>query len=151
MNCLSSVSNLYLLVFKQLVISSSNFLYWEVINEHQRCTHLVIAWRAAVFNFSSNRERGKVINKHWKIIPANTDVLITHGPPMGILDQVGSNDHAGCADLLRHVERIKPKFHIFGHIHGSHGRYSTPVTQFINASIVDDNYDVKNFPLEFRL
>jgi len=70
---------------------------------------------------------------------------------MGILDQVGSNDHAGCADLLRHVERIKPKFHIFGHIHASHGRYSTPVTQFINASIVDDSYSVKHDPCAFLL
>lgn len=105
----------------------------------------------AFYDWAFNRERGKVINKHWKLIPANTDILVTHGPPMGILDQVGLNDHAGCADLLRHVKRIKPKFHIFGHIHGSHGRYSTPVTQFINPSIVDDNYDVKNFPLEFHL
>ncbi|GGC59985.1 hypothetical protein GCM10011387_12020 [Pedobacter quisquiliarum] len=109
------------------------------------------AWKASVFDWALNCERGKVINKHWKLIPANTDVLVTHGPPMGILDQVGLNDNAGCADLLRHVKRIKPKFHIFGHIHGSYEHYSTPVTQFINASIVDDNYDVRNFPLEFRL
>lgn len=101
------------------------------------------------FDWAFNRDRGKVIDKHWKLIPAKTDILVTHGPPMGILDDVGLSDHAGCADLLRHLKRIKPKFHIFGHIHGSYGRLETPNTQYINASIVDDNYDVKNTALEF--
>jgi hypothetical protein len=50
-----------------------DFLYWEVVNEQHQFTHLVIAWKAAVFNLSSNRERGKIINWHWKLIPTNTD------------------------------------------------------------------------------
>jgi Icc-related predicted phosphoesterase len=101
------------------------------------------------FDWAFNRDRGKAINKHWKLIPATTDILVTHGPPMGILDDVGVNDHAGCADLLRRVKRIKPKFHIFGHIHGSYGRSKTSYTEYINVSIVDDNYDVKNAPVVF--
>ncbi|MGN7203829.1 metallophosphatase domain-containing protein [Pedobacter sp. SAFR-022] len=103
------------------------------------------------FDWAFNRDRGRVINKHWKHIPAITDILVTHGPPMGILDRVGLNDHVGCADLLRHVKRIKPKFHVFGHIHGSYGRWNRPNTQYINASVVDDSYDVKNVPLGFSL
>lgn len=43
------------------------------------------------------------------------DILITHGPPMGILDKtIEEQEHVGCADLLDAVKRVKPKVHIFG-------------------------------------
>ena len=49
------------------------------------------------------------------------DVMLTHGPPEGILDQTLSGDSVGCASLLRAAARCKPRLHCFGHIHEGWG------------------------------
>lgn len=99
------------------------------------------------FDWAFNRDRGKDINKHWKLIPPNTDVLVSHGPPYGILDIVGE-DHLGCEDLNKAVKRIKPRLHVFGHIHEQHGQKLKHETNFINASILNDQYEVANGPIK---
>ena len=102
------------------------------------------------FNWAFNRERGKEIDKHWKRIPVNTDVLITHGPPYGILDTVPYG-HVGCEELLKRVKKIKPKVHIFGHIHEAYGNAENRDTRFINVSVLDDQYALRNAPVEFTI
>ena len=79
-----------------------------------------------------NVRQGNEIKKVWNQIPADTDILITHGPPMGILD-CGVGD----AELLRKVDQIKPAVHCFGHAHGQNGIEMINGTTFINASIVN--------------
>ena len=82
----------------------------------------------------------------WDMIPDDTDILVTHMPPYGIFDQInpvyGRKQSVGSLSLREHVlHRIKPKIHVFGHIHENGGRQiQTKVTQFINASHVDDLY-----------
>lgn len=54
------------------------------------------------------------------------DIMVTHGPPFGILDTVVGfgprmNSSAGCQHLLRAVKRCKPRLHAFGHIHEGWG------------------------------
>ncbi|KAF2256869.1 ser/Thr protein phosphatase family protein [Trematosphaeria pertusa] len=49
------------------------------------------------------------------------DVMMTHGPPMGIRDEVARDDHVGCEHLLRAVRRCRPRLHCFGHIHEGWG------------------------------
>lgn len=52
------------------------------------------------------------------MIPDDTDVLITHTPPVGHGDLCSSGVRAGCVELLTTVQkRVKPKYHVFGHIH----------------------------------
>jgi hypothetical protein len=59
----------------------------------------------------------------WATIPEQTDILLSHGPPKGILDvtrdwRSKEPIHVGSKSLTRHVlERIKPKLHAFGHLH----------------------------------
>ena len=80
-------------------------------------------------------------------IPEDIDVLITHGPPYKMLDYVTfsyMNHYVGCSDLLKRVKEIKPKFHIFGHTHGSYGVHKENNITFVNASVMDENYDVVN-------
>jgi predicted phosphohydrolase len=85
-------------------------------------------------------------------IPADVDILVTHGPPYGILDRSpGSTDHVGCPQLLEAVRRIKPKLHIFGHVHGAHGTVSTPDTLFINAALLGPDGDLDSEPIVVRL
>ncbi len=84
------------------------------------------------------RERGEEIRKHWEMIPEDTDILITHCPPFGILDFDPKGKHEGCKDLLETVQqKIKPRLHVFGHLHDAHGQVQIGETTFINASIVN--------------
>lgn len=57
----------------------------------------------------------------WNTLPPQIDILITHGPPYGILDLTSEGTHAGCKTLKEKIEEIKPKLHIFGHVHFSSG------------------------------
>jgi Icc-related predicted phosphoesterase len=92
-------------------------------------------------NWAFNRRRGAELKKYWDKIPKDTDVLITHGPPAGILDETEmTREPVGCGDLLVAVKRVKPKVHIFGHIHSAHGVKKIGKTTFINASQLDDHY-----------
>jgi len=56
------------------------------------------------------------------MIPDDIDILITHGPPLGYGDFCFSQMRAGCSELLSTIQqRVKPKIHVFGHIHeGKH-------------------------------
>jgi Icc-related predicted phosphoesterase len=103
------------------------------------------------FNWAFNRFRGTSINRHWKMIPPNTDVLITHGPPFGILDTVINGRNVGDKDLLKKVLEIKPKVHVCGHIHEAYGVAKKGVTKFINACVLNECYELVNAPVLFEL
>lgn len=103
--------------------------------------------------------QGWAFNKHrsnmdaiWKEVDDDVDILITHGPPKTILDkaynkQTGALEHSGCQSLKRHIlERIKPKYNLFGHLHNNEDiinagvlKLSAHDTIFSNGSIVTDN------------
>eukprot|EP00026_Physarum_polycephalum_P017756 Phypoly_transcript_19088.p1 GENE.Phypoly_transcript_19088~~Phypoly_transcript_19088.p1 ORF type:complete len:151 (+),score=18.92 Phypoly_transcript_19088:146-598(+) len=105
-------------------------------------------WQPEFCKWAFNLPRGQALKEKWDMIPSNTDILITHGPPKGILDRVeGSNE--GCADLLAAVQRIKPKYHIFGHIHEGYGEFSDGTTHFINASNLNGAYRPTNAVISF--
>jgi Icc-related predicted phosphoesterase len=93
-----------------------------------------------------NKRRGEEIQRYWDIIPDDTQVLITHGPPAGILDAIynvdGSvKDRFGCQDLMNRIGELKDlKLHCFGHIHGSSGEAYFNGVKYINASICDETY-----------
>jgi len=99
------------------------------------------------------------LKKQWNDIPKDTDILVTHGPPRGILDQVtarysdNQGEHVGCKYLLEKIKEIKPLIHLFGHIHEGYGiKMPTDLeTIFINASIMDVNYRPVNKPFTFCL
>lgn len=96
-------------------------------------------------DWSFNYKRGEEIDKIWSMIPDDTDVLITHGPPAGHRDWVKSgHESLGCANLLGHVKRIKPKLHVFGHIHGGYGEDYDGNTHFVNASLLNEAYKPTN-------
>lgn len=78
--------------------------------------------------------RGKVICKKWDRIPEHTDILITHSPPCGIMDEDGGVSH-GCSDLFKRVQQVQPRFHIFGHIHNHNGMETIGKTCFINCNV----------------
>ncbi|MGC4017104.1 MAG: metallophosphatase domain-containing protein [Luteolibacter sp.] len=72
---------------------------------------------------------------HWRKIPTGVDILITHTPPFGILDTPSrSLTHLGCPILLEELKRIRPRLHVFGHVHAAYGRKQIGDTLFVNAA-----------------
>ena len=82
----------------------------------------------------------------WSKIPDDVDVLITHGPPANILDSTFSGTHVGCPRLLKRVKEVKPRLHVFGHIHEGYGIDEEDSTVFVNASTCDLSYRPKQKP-----
>jgi Icc-related predicted phosphoesterase len=87
-------------------------------------------------NMAFNRARGAAIAEHWAKIPERIDVLVTHGPPRGIGDRMFLGAHVGCDDLRRALTRVRPRLHLFGHIHEAFGRYACAGldTRFYNVA-----------------
>jgi len=88
------------------------------------------------------------IKPHWDLIPDDTDVLLTHGPPKGVLDVTYYQGiEVGCPLLWEKVQEVKPKLHVFGHIHEQYGFLSLEETTFVNASTCSLAYKPDNPPI----
>lgn len=100
-------------------------------------------------------DEGAPIEAHWQQMPANTDVLITHGPPYGVLDVVirdGMPDEAvGCHALLNRISEVKPKLHLFGHIHEGFGSKQVDSVLHRNISTMNRHYQIANEPQVIEL
>jgi Icc-related predicted phosphoesterase len=114
------------------------------------------AWSPFFYNWAFNGGRtlaeSHLHNKPlmrdlWKSIPFDTNVLVTHGPPYEILDELVYVDgtpkgqFVGCVDLKEKIEELKDlDIHIFGHIHCAHGQKHINGVSYYNASICDEMY-----------
>ncbi len=112
-------------------------------------------WQPEFGDWHFNLPRGDALAEKWAAIPASTDLLVTHGPPMGILDACPPFDrrfeappedwiHVGCEALRSALARVRPRVHVFGHIHESHGRHEEGGTIYVNASIMDGLFSPEN-------
>lgn len=101
------------------------------------------------YNMAFNRERGDEIQEHWNLIPHDTDILVTHGPAYGVLDENFEDENVGCKDLLHRLLEIKPKYFVFGHIHECFGMTENKGIRFINACVLDRKYNLVNNPVAF--
>ena len=121
-------------------------------------------WQPAFYGWAFNFPEGDgyvaAIQK-WAEIPDDVEVLITHGPPAGILDAVYSwngDNRAGCPALRERVEQLaKLRLHAFGHLHESYGRmdtehrYGQPAASFVNCAINTREYEPTNAPIVVEL
>lgn len=101
-------------------------------------------------NWAFNRFPGEDIQKHWDRIQ-KCDVLVTHGPPYGILDETPRGDWAGCRQLLNKILELKIPVHIFGHIHDNNGVKEFMGTKFYNVACCDEKYVCSYQPMEIML
>lgn len=110
-------------------------------------------WQPEFYNWAFNLPRnGEELKAKWNAIPDNTDILITHGPPFEYLDIPGGGRpiRVGCEMLRERVDIVRPKIHVFGHIHGSYGHYYNGHTHFFNASVLDERYLYTHSPFNFE-
>lgn len=114
------------------------------------------------------------LSVHWNDIPSDTDILITHGPPRGVLDECPDrtprHDHrgwqgpmkpvapsadrtknVGSTGLLERLREVQPDYHVFGHIHESYGRATVGSTTCLNASVVNGQYEIQNDPVTVNI
>ncbi|MDP4532865.1 metallophosphatase domain-containing protein [Marinobacter salarius] len=107
-------------------------------------------WTPTFMDWAFMLDRGQPLHDHWQLIPENTDVLITHGPPHGIADEVEAGFgtlNVGCNDLLDRIDSLSLKAHIFGHIHEGYGSVVKDGICFVNASTCDERYRPINPPI----
>lgn len=111
-----------------------------------------------------NMKRG-YMDRVWSLIPSDTDVLITHGPPKGVQDLTNyttdgrkGSEQVGCKMLMNALDELNVKAHIFGHIHDESGIYNHGIKvvnehlpMFINASCVTLHHIPKNGPVQFAI
>lgn len=110
-------------------------------------------WQPEFRQWAFNLPRGAALQEKWDLIPDGIDVLITHGPPRGILDRVRGGEHLGCEALRSAVSHKQPRLHVFGHIHDSAGIHKVigMRTTFVNASICTEAYRPTNLPIVIDL
>lgn len=118
-------------------------------------------WTPVFFDWHFMLKRGKDIREKWDLIPPDTDFLVTHGPPFGKLDFTERRfsargkivqEHCGCEQLAQVINLIKPKLHVFGHIHEGYGVKADLElkTVFVNCSLMDMNYNSTNKPIRLN-
>jgi Icc-related predicted phosphoesterase len=90
---------------------------------------------------------------HWERIPSDVNVLITHGPPYGILDRSPDQaKHMGDPELLARLKDLKSlRLHCFGHVHGAYGRVEQDGVMFVNAALMGLHGDVDRPPAIVRI
>ncbi len=90
--------------------------------------------------------------RHWAKIPEDTDIVITHGPAFGILDRNTDSDiYQGCPELRDAIQRVRPRLHVFGHVHSGYGILRTKHTYHINAALFDEWGGVERKPIAVDL
>ncbi len=78
--------------------------------------------------------------------------MITDGPPRGILDRASRQKKSqGCDQLLAAVHRVRPRLHVFGHIHQQYGMLHSAGTLFVNAALAGSDYTITKCPVEFEM
>ncbi|ETV96390.1 hypothetical protein H310_10543 [Aphanomyces invadans] len=95
---------------------------------------------------------GTASSSHWKAVPDNVDILITHTPPHGILDKNFRGQTCGDEALAAEVlTRIRPQLHVFGHIHEGYGTVLINETTYVNASSCNLRHQPENPPIVFDI
>jgi len=94
-----------------------------------------------------NLPRGRDLERVWARIPDDTDVLVTHGPPQGVLDRTWDGRVVGCEHLRARVAEVRPRLHVFGHIHEARGECEMDGTRFVNASVCGPGLTIAHPPV----
>ena len=100
----------------------------------------------------------------WRALDRHVDILVSHGPPCGVLDRIFNGMRVGCEELTRRLGQLEhagqsPTYHVFGHVHESRGVQQGAIlcyrdeagratiaqssTTFVNAASVNIRYQLR--------
>jgi Icc-related predicted phosphoesterase len=107
-------------------------------------------WQLPFFDWAFNLPEADLAVKYAKI-DADTDIIISHGPPKGFGDTVWSGEQVGSVELRKKIEEVRPKLVVTGHIHLGYGTYQFNNTIIVNASLMNEQYQMVNKVIEIEL
>ena len=106
-------------------------------------------------------ETEEELAEKWALIPSDIDILVTHSPSYGVLDEVrrfGPFSHerdesVGSESLIKPMIKSGCKLHVFGHIHEGYGVFKNNINgiTYVNASHVNERYEPVNKPIRIEL
>jgi len=113
-------------------------------------------WQPWFYDWAFNFPRadgGDAAQRTWAKVPGDTNVLVTHGPPRGILDEVFGGRGAGCPHLRARIDDLRDlRAHVFGHIHEAYGSKRRGEVLFVNAATCDrERYAPIQPPIVFEI
>lgn len=117
-----------------------------------------IPWTPTFGNWAFMKSEAD-LREVWDAVPRETDVLISHGPPYGILDLTQDGEHAGSKTHARVIQSIRPRLNVFGHIHEAYGISYIESKHFtdrwridyVNACLTNFRYQMVNQPIIYDL
>jgi hypothetical protein len=111
-------------------------------------------WQPRFFDWAFNLDEPD-LERIWAVIPDDTDVLVTHGPPYGHGDfapRPGGGEHVGSPSLAKRVAELKRlKLMVYGHIHEGRGLYRLGDAVLANVSLLDGQYRPVHEPMVFEV
>lgn len=115
-------------------------------------------WCPIFMDWAFNLSEEKLKEK-WELFPKDIDILLTHCPPLGIMDNVKDDyktnnfgyKQIGSESLRNKIFEIMPKLVVFGHNHSQWGITDLHGITFVNCSLVDEAYDMIKEPIIIEL
>ena len=120
---------------KQLLPNATHILAHEQVELYGIKIYGCPWWFGHSWDYTTSLKQAPQTN--FDKIPENFDILMTHGPPFGVMDCADGvpNNFSGSEELLAVVKSQKPKCHLFGHIHEQYGFVKTSDTLFVNSAM----------------
>eukprot|EP01083_Nonionella_stella_P116226 345204_1 len=145
----------------------ANSEYWTYLEDTTACLYGLniygSPWQPYFYNWAFQKSRGNELNEIWQLIPKNTDIVITHGPPfchgdkvsLDRVRQTGDNrEYSGDQMLMKRMQEIgQIQYHVFGHVHAGTGvsKQKGLTTTFVNAVSVNEAYHPRDKPIMFYI
>lgn len=107
-------------------------------------------WQKRFGDWAFNLDESDLASR-WDQIPDDTDILVTHGPPLYFGDLVERGTHEGSPSLLKRIVQISPKLVVFGHIHNGRGEYLHNDVMMANVTLLNESYKMVYPPWTYEI
>jgi len=137
---------------RQLLVDGEGYTYLEDLETDVLGYKIYGSpWQPQFCDWAFNLERGAALKEKWDQIPAEVDILMTHGPPHGMNDRTSQGAWVGCHDLLHAINERVVSVSVAGHVHEGYGVTTEGATLYVNASTCTHAYRPTNPPIVFDL
>jgi len=141
-------------VFKKLLLDYPSIIYLEDSWVEIEGYKIYGTPHSKIFhNWAFNKSSEDLYHLYGKI-PVDTDILISHAPQYGVLDELVDRQKVGEYHLSSQMKCLgNLKLHVFGHIHNGFGMVKPDGFNYIsiNASQVNESYRLTNFPIKINI